>query len=63
MLALTLYATPATGSVICGMAKIWRKAWISSASRMSRNWRAAVLHHGRSAPLALVSVVGVIAAR
>ena len=42
-LALTLYATPATGSVICGMAKIWRKAWISSASRMSRNWPAAVL--------------------
>ena len=42
-LALTLYATPATGSVICGMAKIWQKAWISSASRMSRNWPAAVL--------------------
>ena len=42
-LALTLYATPATGSVICGMAKIWRKVWISSASRMSRNWPAAVL--------------------
>ena len=34
---LTLYTTPATGNVTCGMATIWRKAGICSARRVSRN--------------------------
>ena len=51
MLALTLYATSATGSVTCGMATIWRKAGICSARSVSRNWSPAVLTVAGSAPL------------
>ena len=49
---MTLYATPATGSVTCGMATIWRNAGICSARSVSRNWSLAVLTVAGSAPLA-----------
>ena len=50
-LELTLYATPATGSVTCGMATIWRKTGICSARNVTRNWSLAVLTVAGSAPL------------
>ena len=48
---MTLYTTPATGNVTCGMATIWRKAGICSARSASRNWSPAVLTVAGSAPL------------
>ena len=49
---MTLYATPATGSVTCGMATIWRNAGICSARSVSPLGSLAVLIVAGSAPLA-----------